>query len=70
MFNRKYKDAMAVLDDEIEMAYDVMIDYAVKAAMSKDDIVRDQRNKRANEWAIKVEALEELRSHIHTLVEP
>ena len=69
MFNKKYKDAMAVLDDEIEMAYDVMIDYAVKAAMSKDDIVRDQRNKRANEWAIKAEALEELRSHIRTLVE-
>lgn len=69
MFNKKYKDAMAILDDEIEMAYGVMIDYAVGAAMEKRDAVRDQRNKRANEWAIKVEALEELRSHIRTLVE-
>lgn len=69
MFNKKYKQATTILEDEIARSYDRFLWYAVQAEQTKGTAAYERNMKNAREWHSRVSALNELKTRLINRIE-
>lgn len=62
MFNKKYAEALKILNDEIDLAHDMSVEYNDLAKVIKDDDARKDHLQKANEWHYRYVTLLDLKT--------
>lgn len=62
MFNKKYAEALKILNDEIDLAHGLTVEYNGLAKVIKDEAVRKEHLRKADEWHYRYCALLELKT--------
>ena len=62
MFNKKYTEALKILNDEIDLAHGLAVEYNGLAKVIKSDSVRKWHLQKADEWHYRYMALLDLKT--------
>lgn len=64
MFNKKYVEALKILNKEIYLAYGLTVEYNGLGKVIKDDAVREEHFRKADEWHYRYVTLLELKTRL------
>lgn len=70
MFNKKYTKAIKILNDEIDLAHGLLVEYNELAKVIKDDAVRQEHLRKADEWHYRYCTLLELKTQFKKRIGP
>ncbi len=64
MFNKKYTEALKILNDEIDLAHGLAVEYDGLAKVIKSDLARKEHLRKADEWHYRYIALLDLKTQL------